>query len=150
MYEIPSAMHRREHILADNQYHDDQCTQSIIVKIKGSNATQVLRICFCDDYNGEGRGLNTCISGSMAPGDFAFTDTSLTSSTSMVESFWSSGSEKSGLSYNGIQMPRCHPPQAVPACSARAPWCSHQGLHPGRAPDSGCRPAQAPAEASVS
>ena len=59
--------------------------------------------------HGVGRGLNTCISSSVAPGDFALNDTSLTSSTSMVESFWSSGSEKSGLSHNGIQMPRCHP-----------------------------------------
>lgn len=66
MYEIPSATHRREHILADNQYHDDQRTQSTIVKIKGSNATQVLRICFCDDsWSGEGfKHLHQQLSGS--------------------------------------------------------------------------------------
>ena len=59
MYEMLSAKHRTEHILADNQYHDYHCTQSIVVKIKGSNATQLLRICFVMTHGG--RGLNTCI-----------------------------------------------------------------------------------------
>ena len=86
----------------------------------------------------------------MAPGSIASSDTSSStfsaSSASAEGSSRPSGSEKPGLSHNGIQMPGCHPG----TFSARAPWCSHQGLHSAEAPDSGCHPAQAPAEASVS